>query len=145
METEALSLIDADRYPVHLPESTNYLTLIQQCRHDIKTYGACRLPAFTTPDATLRMAMETDRVVHAAYPCRVAHNVYLEKDNDAFSEDHPRRRGQTSELDVIAYDQIDPGDGLYILYQWDDLLHFIAEVLEHASYYRMADPLAAIR
>lgn len=144
METEALSLIDADRYPVHLPESTAYLTLIQQCRHDIKTYGACRLPGFTTPDATRRMAMETDRVVHEAYPCRDTHNVYMEKDNDAFSEDHPRRRGQTSELDVIAYDQIDPGDGLYILYQWDDLLHFIAVVLEHASYYRMADPLAAL-
>lgn len=144
METNALSLINTDRYPIGLPDSKAYQSLLQHCRYDLKQRGACMLPEFTTPEATRRMAMETDRLVPGAYACRDTHNVYLEKDQGAFAENHPRRQRQATELDVIAYDQIDPNDGLHILYQWDPLLHFIAAVLETISYYRMADPLAAL-
>ena len=144
MDIEALSLIDTDRYPIDRSDTEVFRQLVDQCRQELTQQGACMLPGFTTPQATGRMALETDRVVHAAFPCRDTHTVYLEKSRDTFPENHPRRRVQKTELDVIAYDQIDPGDGLYNLYQSETLLQFIAATLSCDRYYRMADPLAAL-
>jgi hypothetical protein len=106
--------------------------------------GACGLPGFTKNEATGRMARETDRVAGVAYPCRNYHNVYLEKDDPSFPENHPRRRLERTELDSVAYDQIAPEDALSQLYNCDALLRIVADVIEKTAYYRMADPLSAL-
>lgn len=142
--TATLSLIDNARYPIHLPNTPDYQRLVEACRAELKIKGACLLPGFTTPEATAGMAEETDRIVDKAYPCRETHNVYMEKDDPSYPVDHPRRQRNATTLDVLACDQILPEYGLQRLYHWDPLLHFIADVLERKTYYRMADPLASL-
>jgi hypothetical protein len=140
----ARKLIDTDRYPLHLQGTKAFQELVEHCRRALKQQGACMLPGFTTPEATICMAEETDRIIPDAFACRDLHNVYLEKDDDTFEENHPRRQVQATDLDVIAFDQIDAEDGLHLLYHYDPLLNFIASVIETNPYYRMADPLAAL-
>ena len=140
----ALSLIDEARYPIHQPDSTGYGNLVTACRESLKDDGACLLPAFTTPQATARMAQETSRVVGDAYLCRDAHTVYLNSGDPAAPENHPLRRLEQTELHSVAYDQVATTDALYLLYNWDPFLRFLADVLERKTYYRMADPLAAL-
>jgi len=140
----ALDLIDSTTYPVHRPESAGYKSLVERCRKDLAAESACLLKGFITEEARIRMVAEVDRAAPDAFPCRNAHNVYLEAHDDAFPPDHPRRRPQATELDSVAFDQILPTDGLHLLYSWDPLLSFIGDVLEKERYYRMADPFAAL-
>lgn len=140
----ALSLINEARYPIHQPDSATYGSLVTACRKSLKADGACLLPAFTTPQATDRMVQETSRVVGEAYLCRDTHTVYLNSGDPTAPEDHPLRRLEQTELFSVAYDQVAPSDGLYLLYNWDPFLRFLADVLERKAYYRMADPFAAL-
>ena len=144
MNDSALDLIDAKAYPIHRPGSPAYDGLVARCRDDLAAQSACLLPGFLTEEARIRMVAEVDRAAPDAFPCRNAHNVYLEEHDDAFPPDHPRRRPQATDLDSVAFDQIYPSDGLHRLYSWDPLLSFIADVLEKEHYYRMADPFAAL-
>ncbi len=144
MNDSTLGLINSNKYPIHRPESAAYRALVERCRDDLATQSACLLPGFITEEARVRMVAEVDDIAPDAFPCRETHNVYLEKHDDAFPPDHPRRRPQTTELDSVAFDQIRPSDGLHRLYSWDPLLSFTADVLEKEHYYRMADPLAAL-
>ena len=144
MNDSALGLIDAKTYPIHRPGSAAYSALVARCRDDLAAESACLLPGFITEEARMGMVAEVDRAAPGAYPCRDAHNVYLEEHDDSFPPDHPRRRPQATELDSVAFDQIRPSDGLHRLYAWDPLLSFVATGLDKEHYYRMADPLAAL-
>ncbi len=140
----ALDLIDSTTYPIHRPGSATYSALVARCRDDLADRSACLLPGFVTEEARVRMVAEVDRAAPSAFPCRNAHNVYLEEHDGAFPPDHPRRRLQATDLDSVAFDQMRPTDGLHQLYSWDPLLSFIADVLNKEHYYRMADPFAAL-
>ena len=144
MNDSALDLIDTKAYPIHRPGSAAYDGLVARCKDDLAAQSACLLPGFVTEEARVRMAAEVDRAAPGAFPCRNAHNVYLEAHDDAFPPDHPRRRPQATDLDSVAFDQIRHTDGLHRMYSWDPLLSFIADVLEKEHYYRMADPFAAL-
>jgi hypothetical protein len=45
---------------------------------------------------------------------------------------------------VLAYDLVPPTSPARVLYEWNGLTDFLAEVLERRPLYRMADPLGAL-
>ena len=141
---EEKDLIDNRRYPLHSPASSLYQNLVSQCKQDLNKNGACMLPGFLTTEAIAQIVAEIDRVAPKAYPCNEVHNVFLEEDDTSLPESHPRRLKEKTSLGSLAYDQIEHGDALRTLYEWDSLLHFVTAVLGKEKMYRMADPMAAL-
>ena len=141
---EEKNLIDIRKYPLHSPASTLYLDLVSQCQQDLNRNGASMLPGFLTPEAITQIVAEIDRAAPKAYPCNEVHNVFLEEDDISFPEDQPRRQNEKTSLGSLAYDNIEQGDALRTLYEWDPLLHFVTAVLGEKKMYRMADPMAAL-
>ena len=145
MSHTALDLINTELYPLHDHQSSSYNSLVKRCKEELATHSACLLEGFITSDAIEMIVSEVDRASIEAYGCRETHNVFLEKNDKKYPLTHPRRQLQNTNLDSVAFDQIHPTHGLHILYSWDPLLSFIANVLNKENYYRMADPLAAVK
>lgn len=57
---------------------------------------------------------------------------------------HPTRKPRKSSVHVLAYDLIPPGHGIRMLYEWDVLRRFLADVLELPDLHRYEDPLAGL-
>lgn len=57
---------------------------------------------------------------------------------------HPLRRLMVTEKDTVAYADIPASHGIRQIYQSDDVLNFIKDVLKLNDIYRHADPLAAL-
>lgn len=76
--------------------------------------------------------------------CHSSHNAYLLPDDENFDPAHPRRRQLRTDVGSIAYDCLDSNNDLVRLYQSDQMTRFIGEILGHASFYPLGDPLGAL-
>lgn len=140
----ASDLVDIARYPIADLASEAAQRTIARCRQQLADDGVVLLDGFLTPAATVAMAQEARSQAHAAFFCDNTHNVYLEPDDGAFPPDHPRRRRLHTAVGSIAYDLLSPGSALRRLYNWDNLLEFVCQVLNRPRLYRLADPLGAL-
>ncbi|MCU1430187.1 MAG: 2OG-Fe(II) oxygenase superfamily, partial [Actinomycetia bacterium] len=69
---------------------------------------------------------------------------YLELPDESRPEGHPRRTSVHSRTWILAYDLVSSTSPARVLYEWDGLKDFLAEVLDRDPLYRMADPLGAL-
>jgi len=140
----AEAAIDLGRYPLDEPRSSAFRTLVEGCREQLVASGACELPGFLVPEATARMVHEAEELVPLAHPSSGPITIYLAMPDDAFPEEHPRRRLGWSSLAAIGYDLFPPEHALRQLYEWDPLMDFLAACLGRERLFRYADPLGAL-
>jgi hypothetical protein len=140
----AADLVDLARYPIADPSSAAARRTIFDCRRQLAETGVALLTGFLTPEATAAMAAEACAHAGRAFFCDSTHNVYLEPEDGAFPPDHPRRRRLHTVVGSIAYDLLPAASPLHRLYNWDNLLEFVGQVLGRPALYRLADPLGAL-
>jgi hypothetical protein len=132
-------LVDLDRYPLTAP------ALVAECRKALAQEGACVLPGFLRSPATEAAAAEAARLAPLAHRTPESRSTcYLAPPDDAFPEDHPKRRLQTTSVGAVAYDLIPAASPIRRLYEDDTLLGFIAALLGRERIFRYADPLGAL-
>lgn len=137
--------VDLDRYPIHRPGSDQLDGIVEHCRDAMRGRGACLLEGFLRPE---RLAVLQDEVERLAP--RSHHNAsntttpYQETVSPDDASDHPRRRPRDTSVHVLAYDLIPPENGIRLIYEWDPLLKFLADVLDVPRLYRYEDKLAAL-
>ncbi len=69
---------------------------------------------------------------------------YLERPDDGWPDDHPRKAISRSSVHTVGYDQF-PADSLIRqLFERDDVLAFLGQVLGREPLYRYADPIGAL-
>ncbi|MEW6268728.1 MAG: hypothetical protein AB1689_05450 [Thermodesulfobacteriota bacterium] len=127
-----------------MPGSDACSALVARCRRDLAAAGACELPGFVTREATARMVVESNQLVHLAHHSKGPITVYLDMPDRSLPEDHPRRRLGWSSLAAIGYDLFPHHHLLRRLYEWDPLMEFLAACLGVERLYRYADPLGAL-
>ncbi len=143
---DPLTLVDADRYPLHRPETAAYATLVEDCRAQLVQQGTYDLVGFLRPDA-VRCAVDEMRplIDHESFLHRRTHNVwFLPADAvEGVDADHPSLAEMpTSNRTVCADQMVDTV--VLAVYEWAPLRRFIAETVGIATLHLMADPLARV-
>lgn len=54
------SLVDLEKYPLHLPQSTEYDELIEFCKTQLRKYGSVDLPGFIRAEVLYQMAEQVN-------------------------------------------------------------------------------------
>jgi hypothetical protein len=111
---------------------------------DLRARGVSVLPQFVTPDAIDQMVAECDQLATEAYHQDVLGTPYLERRSAEWAEDHPRRAISRSSVHTIGYDQFPTDSLIRRLFERDDLLAFLGQVLGREPLYRYADPIGAL-
>lgn len=137
-------IVDFERYPLGEPSDPRAEALATSAAERFRTDGVCFFPGFLKSDAVEAMAREAEILAPEAYRCDDRHNVYLEADDGAFPEGHPRRQRQHTRLDVLGCDQLSAEGALWTLFRWDGLGNFLRCVLGLNRLFRFEDPVSAI-
>lgn len=137
-------LVDLRTYPI-LDLDGAGAALVERCRRELAATGACELPGFITPEATERMAKESETLVGTGHFAETRATVYLGLPDASLSPSHPKGRlGGRSAVEAIAYDLVPPAHALRQLYEWQALVEFVGAALAKPKLYRYADPLGAL-
>lgn len=144
MAPDPAGLVDLDRYPVDDPAAA--AEVVARHAAELRSTGVSILPGFLRADALAGLVAECDRLAVDAHHQDVQGTPYLElPDAGAWPDGHPRVTWARSSVHTVAYDRFDPdASGLRTLFEWDDLLAFVAGILGRAPLYRYADPLGAM-
>ncbi len=140
----APDLIDLARYPIDRLEGPAGERLLADCRRRFDADGALALPGFVRADAVAAMRDEALALAPLAHFGEKRHNVYLIGSDPQFPAEHPRNRGQRTQVSTVADDLIPRGSRLRALYDWPPLRAFLAAVLGKAALHPYADPLASL-
>lgn len=136
-------LVNLDRYAMHDLASPAGRALVERCRSDLQTAGACQLHRFLRPAALDTLVAEAERLAARAHAQEDVHNVYFEDVDKSLPDDHPRRLLQRTAQKAVAWDLIPADSPLRQLYEWDALTALVAAALDKTALYRAADPLGA--
>ena len=106
--------------------------------------GVTVLPGFLPADAVDAMVAEVEALAPGAHHQDVHGSPYLSLPDESFPDGHPRRAHSRSALSAIAYDQFPADSPLRALYESDELLAQIEDLLDRRPLHRYADPLGAL-
>jgi len=102
------------------------------------------IPGFVEPDAIAAMVDECDALAGDAYHQDVMGTPYLELPEDGWPEGHPRVTWARSSVHTLGYDQFPSTSLIRQLYERDDFMDFLSDVLERSPLHRYADPIGAL-
>lgn len=145
MSASAQDYVDLERYPIADSGAAAYRDLVERCRRDMARHGACVLHNFI-PAARVDELVEATLLVseHAHHNVNDTTTPYQETVQPGDAEPRPCRSPRRSSVHVLAYDLIQLQHGIRLLYEWDALLLFLADVLDVDRLYRYEDRLAAL-
>jgi hypothetical protein len=131
-------VVDLERYPVAELDGR----LVEECRETLRAQGALKLDGFIRPEAVEKMVAEARGLAGLGYPNDAAHNAYFDDEIDeSLPADHPRRILVRSAQKAVAMDLLPADFAPRVVYDSDEMLRFVAAVLEKDELYRSADPL----
>ncbi len=137
-------IVDLQLYPVHDRSAPAYRALVERSRAVLAEEGAVTFPGFVRDTVIAHMAAQAMSLRSRMFRFRDEHTVYFKPQEEIGDATHPLRRLVETEKDTVAYADI-PADNLTRrLYQSDDVLAFVNDVLDQGTLYRHADPLAAL-
>ena len=113
-------------------------------RAELQARGVSVFPGFVTAEAVAAMVAECDALAADAYHQDVQGTPYLELPDDGWPADHPRVAWSRSSVHTLGYDQIPAASLVRQLFEWDDLMGFLGDVLGRSPLYRYADPIGAL-
>ena len=90
------------------------------------------------------MANQTLELHPRMFHFRENHTVYFKPQEESVESGHPLRRLMKTEKDTVAYADIPADNLIRRIYESDEVLSFIKDVLGLDTLYRHADPLAAL-
>lgn len=137
-------VIDLERYPITDRTHPAYRALVTHSQSLLGQEGVAIFPGFVRDESVATMADQTLELHPRMFHFRENHTVYFKPQEKNVDSGHPLRRLMKTEKDTVAYADI-PGDNLIRrIYESDEVLSFIKDVLGLDTLYRHADPLAAL-
>ncbi|QAY88552.1 hypothetical protein [Pseudomonas sp. ACM7] len=137
-------VIDLERYPITDRTHPAYRALVTHSQSLLGQEGVAIFPGFVRDESVATMADQTLALHPRMFHFRENHTVYFKPQEESVDSGHPLRRLMKTEKDTVAYADI-PGDNLIRrIYESDEVLSFIKDVLGLDTLYRHADPLAAL-
>ncbi|MCA0434221.1 MAG: 2OG-Fe(II) oxygenase [Proteobacteria bacterium] len=135
-------ILDLDRYPLHQIGSPAWNDLVARCRADLARDGMYNLPGLIRDAALERMVGEIKPVMDTlSFVHQREHNIYFMKSIPGLPEDHPALRKTKTINHTVCADQIAQSLLMHV-YEWPQMIVFLAATMEKQALYPMRDPLA---
>jgi len=119
-------------------------TAIARHQRELRERGVSVIPGFVRADVVAAMVDECNALAGEAYHQDVMGTAYLELPDDGWHEGHPRVTWARSAVHTLGYDQFPSTSLIRQLYERDDFMEFLSDVLERKPLYRYADPIGAL-
>lgn len=113
-------------------------------RKQMRETGACEIAGFVRPGALAVFIEDARRLAPRAHRNGGPGTVYLGFPDESFPVDHPRQWLGNYGVGAVAYDLFPPDSPIRQLYEWDELLRFVAAILDLDVIHPYADPLGAL-
>ena len=137
------NLIDLNNYPIHRPNSTEYLEIVKSVRLDLAEDGCAVLSNFLSVEGLETIANEAEeRKSQAYYAESKLCNVYLANGNPNEAEDHPQNIFMERTNGFITADLLGKETYSHMLYNWQPLREFLAICLSKKKLYIYEDPIS---
>ena len=131
-------VVELQRYPIGDLDSP----LVAHCRESLRAQGAVKLDGFIRAEAVPQMVEDARAAAEQGYANDATHNAYFDDEIDeSLPEDHPRRILVRSAQKAVAMDLLPASFAPRVVYDSDEMLRFVAAVLEKDVLYRSEDPL----
>jgi len=135
-------IIDLGAFPIHRPDSAQYLELVERCRSALRRDGMFNLVGFLKPGATERAVAEIAPVMaNASHLHKRRHNIYFKKEVEGLQPGHPALRLCETINHTVCADQL-PNSVVVRVYEYPPFIDFLAATMEKPKLFHMADPLA---
>ena len=137
------NLIDLNNYPIHQPDSAEYLEIVKYVRLDLTEDGCSVLSNFLSVEGLDTIGNEAEeRKSQAYYAESKLCNVYLANGNPNEAESHPQNIFMERTNGFITADLLGKGTYSYKLYHWQPLREFLAACLSKKKLYIYEDPVS---
>ena len=137
------NLIDLNNYPIHQPDSAEYLEIVKYVRLDLTEDGCSVLSNFLSVEGFDTIGNEAEeRKSQAYYAESKLCNVYLANGNPNAAESHPQNIFMERTNGFITADLLGKGTYSYKLYHWQPLREFLAACLSKKKLYIYEDPVS---
>jgi hypothetical protein len=137
-------VIDLQRYPITDRTDPAYRALVTHSQSLLGQEGVAIFPGFVRDESVATMADQTLALHPRMFHFRENHTVYFKPQEESVDSGHPLRRLMKTEKDTAAYADIPADNLIRRIYESDEVLSFIKDVLGLDTLYRHADPLAAL-
>lgn len=137
-------VIDLERYPITDRTDPAYRALVTHSQSLLGQEGVAIFPGFVRDESVATMADQTLALHPRMFHFRENHTVYFKPQEESVDSGHPLRRLMKTEKDTVAYADIPADNLIRRIYESDEVLSFIKDVLGLDTLYRHADPLAAL-
>ena len=137
------NLIDLKNYPIHQPDSAEYLEIVKSVRLDLAEDGCAVLSNFLSVEGLDTITNEAEeRKSQAYYAESKLCNVYLANGNPNEAEDHPQNIFMERTNGFITADLLGKGTYSHMLYHWQPLREFLTICLSKKKLYIYEDPVS---
>ena len=137
------NLIDLNNYPIHRPDSAEYLEIVKSVRLDLAEDGCAVLSNFLSVEGLDTITNEAEeRKSQAYYAESKLCNVYLANGNPNEAEDHPQNIFLERTNGFITADLLGKGTYSHMLYHWQPLREFLTICLSKKKLYIYEDPVS---
>ena len=137
------NLIDLNNYPIHQPDSAEYLEIVKSVRLDLAEDGCAVLSNFLSVEGLDTITNEAEeRKSQAYYAESKLCNVYLANGNPNKAEDHPQNIFLERTNGFITADLLGKGTYSHMLYHWQPLREFLTICLSKKKLYIYEDPVS---
>ena len=137
------NLIDLKNYPIHQPDSAEYLEIVKSVRLDLAEDGCAVLSNFLSVEGLDTITNEAEeRKSQAYYAESKLCNVYLANGNPNEAEDHPQNIFLERTNGFITADLLGKGTYSHMLYHWQPLREFLTICLSKKKLYIYEDPVS---
>jgi len=141
-------LVDLEKYPLHLPQSTEYDELIEFCKTQLRKYGSVDLPGFIRAEVLYQMAEQVDNLPsHNRLNIVSAYGAALDDEPTEMNKTlplkngqaHPARRKFAQDVFAVAGDMIPSSALIRKVYESPMVLRFLAKSQGKEIIYHMDD------
>jgi hypothetical protein len=126
------------------PDDPGLVATVAAGREALRRDGTAVFPGFVPAEAVAAMVSEAERLAVGRHHQDVRGTPYLAPPDPDRPDGDPRRHLGRSSLTAIPYDAFPADSPLRAVYEDDDVLRFVAAVLDVGELHRYADPLGAL-
>lgn len=138
-------LVDLERYPVHMPGTARWISLLDQVRAQLAAEGCATLPGFLDADALQQSHIDVATAAEHVDIRTQRSSVYSRANLETgLPEGDPRRTQLEWIAGHVTRDMIPAYAPAHRLYVSGLFKQFIAAAVDHERVYEYADPLAGL-
>jgi hypothetical protein len=135
-------ILDLEKYPLHMPGSPAWQSLVDRCKADLAANGMFNLDELVRPEALTRCLDEVKPIINTlSFTHTREHNIYFMKSIPGLADDHPALTKTKTINHTVCADQI-PQSIVMHIYEWAPLIVFLAATMDKQALYPMRDWLA---